>query len=123
LIDPIRLVERHVDRFNQGVRTGDFGPMLEDFTDEAEVIFEGVPVGPFKGRAAIGEAYARRPPDDEIEILEVHAVAGAITVRYAWREEPGERGRMIITANGDRIARLVVVFEQSPPAGSAEPAG
>lgn len=53
------LVERHVALFNQGVRSLDFGPMLEQFTDGAELVFEGVPAGPFRGK----EAIARRVSD------------------------------------------------------------
>ena len=53
------LFDRHVERFNSGVRTGDYGPMLEQFTADAELHFEGVPVGPFVGRSVIAEAYAR----------------------------------------------------------------
>ena len=43
------LLERHVELFNQGVRSGDFAPMLEQFTEDAELIFEGA-----RGAPAIG---------------------------------------------------------------------
>jgi steroid Delta-isomerase len=121
--DPIQLVERHVDRFNLGVRTGEFGPMLEGFTEDAEMAFDGVPVGPFAGRTAIAEAYARQPPNDEIAVLGLRVEGGEIVVRYAGRNEPDRLGRMIITPGGDRIARLVVAFDPEPAAGSAEPKG
>jgi hypothetical protein len=51
------------------VRSGDFSLMLEQFTEDAELAFEGVPVGPFRGKPAIAQAYAEQPPDDEIVIL------------------------------------------------------
>jgi len=44
--------------------------MVAAFAEEAELVFEGIPVGPFAGREAIGEAYAAHPPDDEIVLLE-----------------------------------------------------
>jgi steroid Delta-isomerase len=66
----LRLLRDHVERFNSGVRSGDFGPMTELFTDDAELAFEGVPVGPFRGREAILAAYREQPPDDTIEILQ-----------------------------------------------------
>ena len=38
-------LDRHVERFNEGVRTGDFDPMLDRFADDAELVFQGVPAG------------------------------------------------------------------------------
>src|ERR1051325_10798628 len=63
------ILDSHVERFNEGVRSGDFSRMLEQFTEDAELAFEGVPVGPFRGKPAIERAYAEQPPDDEIVIL------------------------------------------------------
>ncbi|MFN8517354.1 MAG: nuclear transport factor 2 family protein [Chloroflexia bacterium] len=48
-----QLLERHIALFNQGVRTGDFGPMLAPFAPDATLTFVGIPVGPFHGKAAI----------------------------------------------------------------------
>ena len=62
-----RLFEAHVERFNAGVRSGDFGPMVAGFSDDARLVFEGIPVGPFEGRDAIDAAYREQPPDDEID--------------------------------------------------------
>ena len=106
------LLERHVARFNDAVRTGDFAPMLEQFTDDAELVFEGVPVGPFVGRQAIAAAYAANPPDDAVEILSVEDSEEPIVAHYAWRADEGrEAGRMIISTRGDQIAKLVVTFD------------
>ncbi len=106
------LFDRHVERFNEGVRTGNFGPMLEQFTADAELHFEGVPVGPFVGRSVIAEAYAQNPPDDEIDVLDVESDGDQIVARYAWKKSAGKpAGRMIVTPRDDRIARLVVTFE------------
>ena len=69
------LLRSHVERFNEGVRSGDFCAMLEQFAEDAELAFEGVPVGPFRGKPAIAQAYAEQPPDDEIVILR-HARVG-----------------------------------------------
>jgi hypothetical protein len=35
------LLDDHVRRFNEGVRTGDFAPMAAGFTEDAEMHFEG----------------------------------------------------------------------------------
>ena len=66
-----RLFEAHVERFNAGVRSGDFGPMVAAFSHDARLVFEGVPAGPFEGRAAIDTAYRQMPPDDEIDVISV----------------------------------------------------
>jgi len=55
---------RHVERFNAGVVTGDFGPLVGLFAEDAILDFAGIPVGPFEGREAIAEAYATQPPTD-----------------------------------------------------------
>jgi hypothetical protein len=107
-----RLLDEHVGRFNAGVRSGDFGSMLEQFADDAEMAFEGVPVGPFVGKDAIAEAYRERPPDDELDILDTRREGDTFVAGYAWRREPGKRaGELRLTVDGERITRLVVTFD------------
>lgn len=106
------LLAGHVERFNSGVRSGDFGPMLELFTADAVLEFRGVPVGPFHGRDAIAEAYAAQPPDDQIEVLEIEENDAEIRARYAWlRDEGRAAGDMFLTRDGNRITKLVVTFD------------
>lgn len=109
----LELFERHVERFNEGIRTGDFGAMLEQFADDAELEFVGVPVGPFVGKDAIAAAYAVQPPDDTIEVLDVREEAGVILADYAWSADDGARaGRMLLTPDeAGKIARLVITFD------------
>jgi len=106
------LLRAHAERFNHGVRTGDFIPMIEHFAEDAEMVFDGVPVGPFVGRAAIAEAYASRPPDDEILILSSTDEGDAVVAAYGWRKDQGRpAGRMILTPRDGLIARLMVTFD------------
>jgi steroid delta-isomerase len=105
------LLEQHVERFNEGVRSGDFTPMVAAFTEDAELHFEGVPVGPFVGRDAIETAYRVQPPDDEIEILGSEERDGIVVARYAWlRDEGRQAGEMLLTPRDDQIQKLVVTF-------------
>ena len=105
------LLRAHVDRFNEGVRTGDWAPMLEAFADDAEMAFEGVPAGPFRGREAIGAAYAAQPPDDEVVLLaEPEERGGDAVAPYAWSRDGVRAGEMRLTARDRRIVRLVVTF-------------
>jgi len=96
--------------------------MVERFTEDAELVFEGVPVGPFTGRQAIAGAYRDQPPDDKVAVVSATERAdGTIVTRYGWLRDDGrEAGEMRITRRGDRIARLVVTFDQQGTAsGSA----
>jgi steroid delta-isomerase len=109
----VRLLERHVERFNAGVRSGDWEPMLEQFDDTAELEFRGIPVGPFSGRDAIAAAYREQPPDDELRILEEREREDGVDARYAWLAEPDvAAGEMLITTDAGRIRRLVVTFDR-----------
>ena len=110
----VSLLDEHVRRFNEGIRTGDFGPMVDAFTEDAELRFEGVPVGPFEGREAIAAAYREQPPDDEVEILGTEEREdGVVVARYAWKRDEGKQaGEMLLTPRDGRIARLVVTFAQ-----------
>jgi steroid Delta-isomerase len=106
------MLAEHVQRFNEAVRSGEYGPMLAAFAPDAEMVFEGVPVGPFVGRDAIAAAYAAQPPDDEVVLLGEPRVDGEVEeADYAWESEGTRAGRMILTSRAGEIARLVVTFE------------
>lgn len=109
------ILNRHVSLFNDGVRTGNFGPMTSHFVDNAEMRFEGIPVGPFKGRRAIEQAYSKQPPDDEIVVLNVREEPGrnVIQCEYAWSKKPKVRaGELTLTSRGDMIEKLTVRYER-----------
>ena len=101
-------------RFNAGVRTGEWGPMLEHFGDAAEMDFRGIPVGPFTGKDAIAAAYREQPPDDELRILEERERGGRAEARYAWLAEPDvAAGEMFLIVGDDGLIReLVVTFDR-----------
>jgi steroid delta-isomerase len=109
---PVAVLEAHIRRFNAAVGSGDFAEMARGFTADAQMVFEGVPVGPFLGRDAIVEAYARKPPDDEVRLLGTPQVEGAkVESAYGWAGDGCRAGRMIVTVRDGAIARLVVTFE------------
>ena len=108
------ILNRHVRLFNDGVWTGNFGPMASHFVESAEMRFEGIPFGPFRGRGAIERAYSMQPPDDEIMVLNVKDEPGrnVITCEYAWSKKPKIRaGELILTTRGEMIEKLVVRYE------------
>jgi steroid Delta-isomerase len=106
------LLRRYIARLNHGVRSGDFTSMLAELTDDAQLAFQGIPVGPFRGREAIGAAYRLQPPDDELELLGVDEDGhGGASGSYAWSERPGVvAGEVHVTARGGRIARVLVRY-------------
>jgi steroid delta-isomerase len=80
--------------------------MVAAFTEDAELRFEGIPVGPFIGRDAIAEAYRAQPPDDEIVLLDADGT-------YAWAGRPGvPAGRLFLTERAGEIARLVIRYDR-----------
>jgi len=111
--DALEVLATHVEAFNDGVRTGDFRTMADGFTADAVMSFRDVPVGPFRGRQAIAEAYRAQPPDDELRVLAAREDAdGVIVARYAWATTPSTpAGDMIITRDDDLISSLVVTFD------------
>lgn len=110
--DPVALLQAHVRRFNEAVGSQDFGALVAGFAPDAEMVFEGVPVGPFVGRDAIAEAYARQPPDDEVRLLgEPRVDRERVASDYAWAAEPRRAGRMIMSIRDGSIVRLVVTLE------------
>ena len=106
------MLEEHVERFNEAVRSGDYSSMLAAFAPKAEMLFVGVPVGPFVGRDEIAAAYAAQPPDDEVVLLgEIRREGDDEESDYAWAAQGTRAGRMILTGRGGEITRLVVTFE------------
>jgi cysteine desulfurase/selenocysteine lyase len=114
----VRLFGEHVERFNEGVRSGDFGPMVAAFTDDARLVFDGVPAGPFEGQGAIEAAYASMPPDDEIDVVTVDEPDEETVVgRFAWKRTRA-LGTMTLTHRDGEISGLLVAFD--PPLATDE---
>ena len=106
-----RLIEAHVERFNDGVRSGDFGPMLRSLSPDARMSFEGVDAGPYEGLAAIEAGYRERPPDDTLSLTDIHELDPASVVgRFRW-DSTGETGSMTLRHAGDLISEIVIAFD------------
>jgi hypothetical protein len=105
--------DRHVAAFNDAVASGDFGDFLDRFDDAAVIRFENVPsagVLEFAGRPAYAEAYARMPPDDQIDIAgPPREDDGAVVIPFAWRRD-GSRGTMRLALANGSITRMTVTF-------------
>jgi uncharacterized protein (TIGR02246 family) len=107
----VSAIDAYIADHNDAVRSGDWTRFAEWFADDAEVRFEGVPVGPFSGRDAIRAAYESRPPDDEVELRNVRDVGDRTLADYGWAGEPGVRaGELRLRWDGARIRELVITF-------------
>jgi steroid delta-isomerase len=105
-------LDRYIETHNAAVRSGDWAEFSKWFTDDAEVRFEGVPVGPFKGREGIRAAYESRPPDDEVEIRNLRSKGNRDVTDYGWAADEGVRaGELRVTWEGDLIRELVITFD------------
>jgi hypothetical protein len=106
------LMESHVARFNDGVRSGDWEPMLARFADGAELRFENVPAGPFVGLDEIRRAYREQPPDDSILLLGIQDDDEDACVTAGFACARGGTGRLVLEHERGAITRLLVVFDQ-----------
>ena len=70
------------------------------FTENAEMHFHGLDVGPFVGRDAIVRAIHEKPPSDELVLLR--------DGNYSWKTG-GSGGELRILVEGELIARLDVI--------------
>jgi RimJ/RimL family protein N-acetyltransferase len=108
----IRFLHDYIGVHNECVRTGDWEPLGPWFADNAELAFEGVPVGPFRGADEIARAYQERPPDDQVLTFRVAEEEGRVVAHYGWLQEPAVvAGRLLLTPSGPHISKLVVTFE------------
>jgi hypothetical protein len=106
----VTLLGDYVERFNAGVRSGKWEPMLELLAPDAQLEFVGIPVGPFAGREAISDAYRAQPPDDELVLLEPRGELGAV---YAWASEPARpAGELHLEEREGAIEQVRVLYEQ-----------
>jgi steroid delta-isomerase len=105
------LMQSHVRAFNFGVQTKEWGTMLARFADDAELRFDGIPVGPFIGIEAIRKAYDEEPPDDEIVLLGIQddPERQVVVAGFAWQE--GGPGRLVLEHDRGVITRLTVIFD------------
>ena len=113
---PLDVLARYVESFNEGARRGDFASMVATFSDDAELVFEGLPIGPFHGRDEIAQAYREQPPDDLIAVRDAVVDGNDVTVVYGWQRDGYTRaGEMRLAIDGEHVRRLVITFDAPAP--------
>jgi hypothetical protein len=106
------VLQAYIDRHNEGVESGDFGHMLELFAPNAELLFVAISVGPFRGRDAIEQAFATRPPLDKLRAAGPMPSPSGASVTYAWETNPGAKaGTIEASIDNGLIVRMVIYFD------------
>lgn len=103
------LLERHVELFNEAVRTGDYRSFLETFAERAVMRFDDVPAGPFRGLTEIAEAYATQPPTDTMALIAMEEI-GADGVRASFEWDAGGTGEMFLRWEAEKVVELAIAF-------------
>ncbi len=105
------LLQAHVRAFNDGVRTGDWEPMLGRFAAAAELRFENAPAGPFSGLEAIRKA----PTASSHQTTRSACSASrSATSTRPWLRSRGRRaapGGSCSTHDRGEITALTVIFD------------
>lgn len=108
-------VERHQARFNEGVRTRDFGPWLDTFAEDTVVTFTGLPIGPVHGRRALAETYAAHPPSSTMRVQESSVDGDRAIGRFVWADAPATGGVFVLVLRDDKIVSMDVTLNAPPP--------
>jgi hypothetical protein len=103
------LLERHVELFNEAVASGDYGPFLATFSDQAVMRFDDVPMGPFVGRPAIADAYATQPPSDTMALIDLEEI-GTDGVKATFEWDEGGTGQMYLRWVDGAVVELSIAF-------------
>jgi hypothetical protein len=103
------MLERHVELFNEAVRSGDFTEFVKGFAEDAVMRFDGVPVGPARGRAEVAEAYLNSPPTDTMALMGFEPVGDdAVRAQFEW--DAGGSGQLFLRWVDGEVAELVIAF-------------
>jgi len=103
------IMHAYVTLHNEGVRSRDFGAMLDLFDEHAELYFPRIGFGPFLGRSAIEEAFTHHGPSDELVTLHIEGNGDEVILTYAWARQPKHQaGRIHAEVGGNRIMKLTI---------------
>jgi ketosteroid isomerase-like protein len=109
-VDLNEAVMQHQELFNDSVRTGDFEAFAATFAEDAIMTFDGVPVGPFKGRHKIEAAYNAQPPTDTMSIWSVEEISeDTVFARFDW--DNGGSGSMQVQWREGEVTNLTISYE------------
>ncbi|MEZ5991171.1 MAG: nuclear transport factor 2 family protein [Planctomycetota bacterium] len=105
-------LEHYLGVHNESVASGDFVPVTALFTPDGELHFVGVELGPYRGHAAIAQAFKDYPPSDALVLINIAADGNKATAIYSRASDPDKRvGTLVLTADGPLIQRLTIAVQ------------
>jgi hypothetical protein len=105
----LNLLEQYVLLHNYGIDTGDFGPMLILFADNAVFEFEDQRIGSFEGIETITGVFRRQAPSTKLSISQIAENDGIASADYANENRPNIRlGSLTLKPEGDKINHLYI---------------
>ena len=109
-MDLTEAVRQHEALFNDAVRSGDYDAFVATFTEDAKMTFDGVPIGPFKGRHKIAAAYSSQPPTDTMSIWSIEEVdSDTVLARFDW--DNGGSGSMQVRWSDGEVSDLTISYD------------
>lgn len=102
-----RVLEEYVRLHDDGVRKEDFAPLAAMFDLDAELVFMGVPLGPFHGRHAVHQAFCDQPPSGKLQIVSLDE-EGPRTVRATFESGADGKGSLTLTTRNGLIEQLII---------------
>lgn len=105
--DPRDVFDEYVRRHDEGVRAGSFDAIQELFDADAELVFVGADLGPFEGRAAIGDAFERWPPAEPLQVMSVEEINDG-SIRATLGPQITSDAHLVMDVEGGLINRLVI---------------
>jgi hypothetical protein len=108
------LLATYVRLHNRGVTESDFSEMLELFSDNAVLKFEGAVEMVFEGKQAITNAFRRMPPTSQIYTKEPTEKPNGTEAPYGCCTKPSQiEGVIGITSKSGLITTLTVWMQAS----------
>lgn len=108
-----KTLETFLTVYNECVKTGDYSRVVELFTEDGELRFVGVELGPYQGHREIALAFKDYPPSDTLVLTSVSADGNKATAVYTRSSEPDKRvGTLVLTGEGESIQRLTISVQQ-----------
>ena len=104
-----KLLESYQILHNYGIESGDFGPMLELFSDDAIFEFEDERICKFEGIDMIAGVFRRQSPSVKLVISNMEESAGIATADYSDENSPEKQlGSITLESINDKISRLYI---------------
>jgi hypothetical protein len=102
-------LNRHLEAFNRGVRTGDFTMMFDMYHRDAVFVLSDPVWIVHRGLEAIRRAYRGDPPQGTMRLGGAEVSGQSVTADYIWDAEPDRiAGTLTLEfANGQVIRKLI----------------